>query len=524
MTPTGDPAIQQALDAALEHHRQGRFVEAETLYRQILVTHPDHPQALHLLGTLAGQVGRFDAAIPLIQRAIGLNPSVAMFYNNLAECLRSTGRKQESADAFAQAVRLQPQTAMFLANLSGALLDLSKWDEGAEAARKAIAADPNFAIAHGNLGSALTEMGLPEEAVIALRRAIELNPNYADGYNNLGAALMGLGRFDEGAEAYRQAIRLQPEFGEAHMNLSGALIFNGDWQGGWREYEWRGRAKRGWDPPQQFPQPRWQGEPPAGKRILLHCEQGVGDTLQMLRYVPLIAAKGGRVIVQCQPPLHRLLASQSGVEQVVPLGSSLPEFDVHCPFMSLPMVMQTGPATLPANVPYVNGDPKLAEAMASVVAGPPGLKVGIAWAGNPSFMHDRFRSTSLDRLASLAKATGVRWFSLQKGDAAAQLKNPPPGMGITDLSAHLNDFADTAAVMANLDLVISTCTSVAHLAGAMGRPLWVMLSTSADWRWLRDRSDSLWYPTARLFRQPRQGDWEAVAQAIADELHKMRNT
>jgi hypothetical protein len=291
----------------------------------------------------------------------------------------------------------------------------------------------------------------------------------------------------------------------------------GDYPNGWRGYETRWRIPESF-PPRDFRQPVWDGSDISGKTVLLHAEQGFGDTIQFCRYAPLVAERGATVIVECQPPLAALLQTLAGVKQVVPRGEPLPDFDLQCPLLGLPLRFGTTVETTPARVPYLHADEQRVARWREKIGQGDGLRVGIAWAGAAGYGNDQRRSLTLSSFAPLAQIEGIRWYSLQKGDAAKQAEHPRQGMHLFDFTSDLNDFADTAALIANLDLLICVDTAVAHLGGALGKPVWTMLPFCPDWRWMLGREDSPWYPTMRLFRQPTRGDWLSVMQRIRGEL------
>jgi hypothetical protein len=315
-------------------------------------------------------------------------------------------------------------------------------------------------------------------------------------------------------EAFEKAITLRADYALAHWNLGLILLSLGDFQRGWAEYEWRWRRPE-YARHDHFKRPRWDGTQLGRRRILLHTEQGFGDVIQFIRFVPKVVERGGKVILACHSELRRLLSKIEGVQQWIDPGETLPEFDVHCPLMSLPKVFGTTVQTVPGQAPYLAAGAELAERWRERVEGLPGRKVGLAWAGRPGHGNDRNRSIRLNQLEKLGIVAGVSFVSLQKGEAARQ---QTPGLTITDWTADLNDFADTAALIANLDLVIAVDTAVAHLAGALGKPVWVLLPFVPDWRWMLDREDSPWYPTMRLFRQPAIGDWETPISRIVEAL------
>ncbi|HEY1921762.1 MAG TPA: glycosyltransferase, partial [Tepidisphaeraceae bacterium] len=348
-----------------------------------------------------------------------------------------------------------------------------------------------------------------------------LNPNWPDAHNNLGLALRNVARHQDALIAFKRALALRPDYASAHWNLSWTLLMLGELKAGWLEFEWRTQCAGG-TPPRPFHQPQWRGEDLAGRTILLTAEQGFGDMIQMIRYAPLIAKRGGKIIVESPPELTRLFQSVDGVGQLVKQGESLPAFDLHCPLMSLPLAFGTTLETIPADVPYLTAPPDRVAAWQQLI-GPSDshLRVGLVWAGRPTQQFDRWRSSRFEYFAKLASAKSVRFFSLQKGSAATEARSAPAEMDITDWTTDLNDFSETAALIANLDLVIGIESAVTHLAGAMGKPVWAVLAHVADWRYMLNRSDSPWYPTMRLFRQPGPGEWEMVLDEVAGALKQM---
>jgi tetratricopeptide (TPR) repeat protein len=404
-----------------------------------------------------------------------------------------------------------------MSNLGALLAERGREQEASAWYGRAIAADGQFAPAHNNLGAALALLDRCEEAEELHRRALALKPDFADAHYNLGVVLQGQARFEEALSSYERAIALKPDASDAHWNRACVLLLLGNFAEGWRAHEWRRRRKD--DPPRSYPQPTWGGEPLAGRTILLHAEQGIGDTLQFIRYVRLVAARGGRVLLQVQRPLKQLAsAACADVAQVFAEGDVVPPFDLHCPLLSLPLAFATTLDSVPAEVPYLPVDAAAAARWRQRI-GAEDFKVGLVWAGNPQHKNDRNRSIALASLGALFGVPAIRWFSLQVGERAADLARLPGGT-ITDLSDQLTDFTETAAAIASLDLVISVDTAVAHLAGALGKPVFVLLPFVPDWRWLIDRADSPWYPTALIFRQPARGDWETVALALRQALER----
>jgi tetratricopeptide (TPR) repeat protein len=498
---------------------KGQLDEAIAAYRQAIALRPNYAEAHNNLGNALKDKGQLDEAIAACRRAIALKPNNAEAHNNLGNVLRDKGQLDEAITTCRRAIALNPNLPQAHSNLGNALKDKEQLDEAIAAYRQAIALNPNLPEAHSNLGSVLRDKGQLDEAIAACCRAIALRPSYSEAHSNLGSVLRDKGQLDEAIAAFRQAVALNPNLPEAHFNLSLSLLTSGDFQQGWEEYEWRWKCKDFPPSRRNFAQPQWDGRPLEGRAILLHAEQGLGDAIQFIRYLPLVVQRGGRIIVECQAELQRLFQTMAGICQVVAFGQPLPAFDLHCPLLSLPRVFGTNLANVPHIVPYLSPDPALVDAWSRRPgSGNRPLRVGLAWAGSPRFKGNRARSLNLQQLAPFAAVPGVKFYSLQKGAAGEQAKSPPVGLELVDLGPDLNDFADTAAVMSLMDLIITTDTSVPHLAGAMGRPVWLMLQFAPDWRWLLERQDSPWYPTMRLFRQSRTGDWDGVIMRVVDAL------
>jgi hypothetical protein len=338
---------------------------------------------------------------------------------------------------------------------------------------------------------------------------------------NLGNALSGIGRYAQAVDAFAAANRIAPEYASAQYNGSLALLALGNFERGFAQYEWRWRATGKQAALDKFKVPQWRGEAIDGKTILIHAEQGMGDCLQFCRYVPLIAARGGQVILSVHPRLKRLLKRLAGALAIVTDGDPVPNFDYHCPMMSLPLAFKTRIATVPAHTPYLSAEPALIAHWHDLL-GAGQFKIGIAWQGNPDSPVERGRSMPLKALAPLARIAGVRLISLQQIHGLEQLADLPTGMVVERLDQSVDagedGFVDTAAIIANLDLVISTDTALAHLAGALGKPVWIALKHLPEWRWMQSRPDSPWYPTARLFRQPEIGRWDLVVADMVESL------
>jgi tetratricopeptide (TPR) repeat protein len=531
---TGIELIQRAIAISPSHahyhnnlgnvlRAKGLSGEAITAYRKAVQLKPDYPEAYYNLGIALRDTGQLDEAVAAYRKAVHLKPDYAAAENNMGNALREKGLFDEAITAFRRALRLDPDKAETYNNFGATLREKGLLDDAVATLGQAIRLKPDFVEAYYNLGSVLWEKECLDEAIAAYRQAIRLKPGFIEAYADLGTALREKGLLDEAIMTCRQALRLKPDCPQVHDVLSSVLLLKGDFLQGWTEYEWRWRRADYPAPRGEFAQPRWDGAPLNGRTILLHAEGGFGDTLQFVRYSPMVAARGGRVVLECQEPLRRLLEGFAGIEQLITTSEPLPHFDVHCPMMSLPSLFGTKLETIPSTIPYLRSDPALVDSWKGRVGASDGkLKVGITWGGSRRFRRDRTRSLRLEQLATLADVPGVRFYSLQKGTPGEDAKELPPRFELTNLGPELEDFSDTAAVMSFMDIIISTDTSVAHLAGALGRPVWVMLQFMPDWRWLLEREYTPWYPTMRLFRQKRFGDWDEVIDRVAKALDLLR--
>jgi len=531
---------------------QGKLDEAEAEYTAALSIAPDMPETLGNLGSVLLAKGKLEQAVSCYQRAIGINPSIAELHFHLGNVLHAQDALKDAVKSYQKALALRPDYAEAYCNLGSTLTDLKQLEPAIAQIEHALTINPNLAEAHNAFGVALQAQNHPEQAKAHYERALELKPDYAEahsnygtlleargnlkdaagkhlqalavtpdypeGHNNLGNVLGSLGCLDEAIAHYERALALKPDLTDTRYNLGMAQLSAGDYAAGWGNYEWRWLAKKTPLKRQNFSQPRWQGEPLDGARILLYAEQGLGDTLQFLRYLPLVQAAGGDVVLVVQNRLRSLAAELPGRLEVVSSGDPLPAFDWHCPLLSLPLAFNTRLDSIPAKTPYLLIPEQARAKMDPLVWPTAGLRVGLAWKGNLGFLNDqaRWRSIPFSLLQPLAEMEGLHLFSLQIGEAVAELG--VSGGAITDLSPHVSDMSDTAAQIAHLDLVLTVDTSVAHLAGALGISTWVMLPFSADWRWLQARADSPWYPSMRLFRQPEPGDWESVVGEVRDAL------
>jgi len=434
---------------------------------------------------------------------------------------RREGKLQEALVDFQHVVALEPGFFRGHLNLGNTLKDLRRYDEAAAAYRGVLAQKPDHADAMLNLANVAQDLENFDEAIAGYRRTLELAPGSAPAYSNLGYALRLKGEVAEAIVACRRAILIRPDYPDAHLNLAIALLLNGNLEEGWREYEWRWKVSSIGLIPRDLKRPRWTGASLAGKKVLLHAEQGLGDTLQFVRFAPLIAAQAADVILAVQPALVGLLRLTKWPKVTVSDGAKLTGYDFELPLMSVPTMLGTTEATIPQDVPYLAVDNERASRWRKRL--PQGsFNIGVVWQARSEPWLDRGRSFPLRHIAPLARLSGVRLISLQKNHGLDQLNSLPSGVRVETLGADFDTgpdaFMDTAAVISHLDLVVTADTSVAHLAGALGRPVWIALQSVADWRWMLHRDDTAWYPSARLFRQRASGQWEEMFERMAGEL------
>ena len=548
-----DRANAEALRQASLYAGRGEWLSAEGICRYLLEANPGDPEALQLLAELCFAQGRPAEALDAYDQILRDKPLDADALYNRGVVLSALGRHQDALASFDRALARRPRDVAALINRGNALQSLARFADALEAFDAVLRIAPGNADARYNRGNALLAMGRHEEAVAAFDAAIALRPEQAEGLLNRGIALAALGRHAEALEAYRAVLALdprraeahynagnalralerdadavasydaalviQPDHADAHWNRAWALLALGDYERGWLEHEWRSKSARWLAPPPRTTAPRWAGESDcAGRDVLVLSEQGTGDTVQYLRYVPLLAARGARVVLEIPRSLARLCDPFRKHATLVLDDEQLPPHEFYCPIASLPLAFRTTVQTVPSEIPYIEADPGLVTQWRETLAPEAGtLRAGLVWAGNPKQGSEARRGIGLAGCLPLFTVPRVRWYSLQVGERASDLARLAPSAAV-DLSSRLTDFAETAAAIANLDVVITTDTAVAHLAGAMGKPVWILLMFAADWRWLRGRDDSPWYPGARLFRQRSPGDWSGVIDRLKAEL------
>jgi tetratricopeptide (TPR) repeat protein len=540
-------------------HTVGQYDSAVDLITKALTIRPDYVEAHVNLGVSQKELGRFDEAVASYRKALAIKPDIAEALSNLGWVLTKLGTPEDAVICLRQALTIKPDYALAHNNLGIALKDLGNLDEAIAHCRNAIAINPNFAEAHGNLGrilasqgnlneavesyhnalaikpdyaEALHDLGIafqtqskPEEALESYYKALAIKPDFAYTHNNMGFTFRDLGKLEEALTSFDKAIAVKPDYANAYANKAMTLLLKGDFASGLPLYEWRWKFGLLNENTLAFPQPLWLGkESLSGKTILLYSEQGLGDAIQFCRYAKLVSGLGARVILGVEKRLARLLKQLDGVAEIIPSGGALSPFDYQCPMLSLPLAFKTRLETIPNQAAYLGAEAQRIQRWASVI-GKGGFKIGICWQGGAGEA-DVGRSFPLALFREISKIPNVRLISLHKGDGLAQLENLPSDMAVESLGADFDAgpdaFLDTAAVMTLCDLIITSDTAVAHLAGALGLPTWVALRHIPDWRWLLDRDDSPWYPSIKLYRQPRPGDWQSVFEDMAAAIQAER--
>ena len=547
----GDATILQRKASCLR--QRGALSEALGICDRVLGARSDLAPVVFERGLILAESGEHERALTDFQRAADLHHVVPVCHYNSANCLAALDRLREAQAAYRQAIALQadyaeafqnlgrvllrlhqpddalaafdsaisirPNNIVFLIDRADALLQLGRMEEALAGYDHAATTDQASADAFDRWGNALHAAGRYDEALARFDKALAIDPGHIHALVNLAGTLRVMGRYDEALARFADAIAIKPNFADAHADAAMCRLEAGDFATGWKMLEWRKETRRIVPRPRTFSQPQWLGDEDIdGKTLLIWADHGLGDTIQFARYVPYLAARGARVILEVQPSLTGLLARMTGAFEMIAAGGALPDFDLHCPMMSLPLAFKTTLDTIPADIPYLRADGARVAAWHERLVSLPGLKVGLVWAGNPQFSVDRHRSIPLGQLAPLGAVRGVSLVSLQIGTAGRDARDPATGLTLCDWTAELHDFDDTAALVAALDLVISVDTAAVHLAGALGKTVWMPNRYDTCWRWLRDRDDSPWYPTLRLFRQTRPGDSSDVIARIRDAL------
>ena len=542
---------------AIALHRQGNFKEAQFNYEQTLKLQPDHFDALQLLGVLFVQIKKYSEAIELLSQALKINSNHAGAYSNRGIALKELKRFDEALISFDQAIAINPDYGDAYYNRGNTLMELKQFDESLSSYNQAIAINPDYGDAYYNRGNTLMELKRFDEALGNYNQAIAIKPNHTEAYNNRGNTLKALNRHDEALVSYDQAIVIKPDYSEAYNNRSNTLkelkqfdkalvnynqaiaidpnyadayfnkslllILRGNYGEGWQLYEWRWKQKHNIDSRRSYKQPLWLGnESLIGKTLLITIEQGFGDYIQFIRYAFLVEKLGAKVILEAPLLLMKLASTLKGHFIFVESGKSLPDFDYYCPIVSLPLAFKTTVETIPATLPYLYVDKVKKQQWNKKLGKQVMIRIGLVWTGNPDHTNDHNRSLLLKQFSHLLTLP-FEFHSLQKDIREADAQTIIDHPHIYQHQDELQDFSDTAALVDAMDIIISVDTSVAHLAGAMGKKLWLLLPYLPDFRWMLDREDSPWYPSAKLYRQEKINDWDTVLEKLKADLLKLVN-
>jgi len=541
--------VDGILNLGLQNHQAGMLDDAQTLYKKVLSLDPKNTEANHLLGVVAHHMGDLDGGIKLISKAVRSHPGHFVALNNLGNAQAQAGLSTDAEKSYRKALKFKPDYAMAHGNLGKVLMDTGRLDHAIKHLSRAIQLDAANPVHHINHGEACMTSGLVEEAEASFRKGLDLTPDDYSVHNELGILLQAEGRLDEAEACYKSAIEinetsveahvnmgilmedslrfeesknnfqhaieLEPGNVDAHRNLGMLLLRQGDFENGFTEYAWRPSAHAR-DEESQFLGKAWDGGGETGRRILIHAEQGLGDTIQFARYLPVLEGMGYEIVFECQPSLVDLMASLPGDFQVIAKGDTLPDFDIHAPLLSLPGLLKGTVATIPSGDTYLSAPADLIDQWKERLSGGERKKVGLVWRGRAEHNNDKNRSASLALFAQHLSDVEADFYCLQKDLTKDEQKMPD---GFENIGKDFSDFTETAAALKNLDLVISVDTSVAHLAGALGVPTWLLLPTPPDWRWLMDRDDTPWYAAMRLFRKQGLEDWHGVLEKVAGELN-----
>jgi tetratricopeptide (TPR) repeat protein len=500
-------------------HELKRFEEALASLDRALTLRPDYAEALFNHGVTLNDLKRFEEALSSYNRALALRPDYAEALSNRGATLKELKRFEEALASYDRALTVRPDFAETLSNRGVALKELARFEEALASYDQALTVRPDYAEALSNRGATLHELARFEEALASYDRALTIRPNYAEALFNRGATLSDLRQFEEALASYDRALTLRPDYADAHYNAALCRLLRGDFDRGWEKSEWRWETRAAGNQKRNFAQPQWLGSNEiTGKTILLHAEQGLGDTIQFCRYAPLVAERAARVVLEVQKPLYELMSTLPGNAQIVSRGDLLPDFDIHCPLLSLPLALATRLETVPSQTPYLRASSQAVMDWNARLGPNSRPRIGIAWSGRPMHKNDRNRSIGLSALLPLLDFDAA-YVSLQQDVRASDVAVLHERSGLLHFGDELKTFSDTAALMSNLDLIISVDTSVAHLAGALAKPVWILLPFIPDWRWLLDRDDSPWYPTARLFRQDDTREWDNAIVRVHAALH-----
>jgi len=502
--------------------KQGKLDDAVNSYKHAIYIKPDYCEAYFNLGVAYQRQLNYNDAVKCFKQAVTIKPDSAEYNYYLGNAFKNQGKFEDAINSYKNALKFKPEYAEVYLNLGVSYIKQGQPDESIECCYKAIEIKPDYAEAFYNLGIAFNDKGELDEAVKSYKRALQLKPGFKDVYVNLGNSYKNKLELDEAVKCFGLAVTGREGYDPARMNRALTWLLKGDYEKGWPEYEQR-LAKKEYLR-REFPYTRWDGSTLNGKTILVHAEQGFGDTMQFVRFLPLVKEMGGQIIFECQKSLTNLLQYCAGVDKIVASdGNVTPSvaFDVHLQLLSLPGISGVYLDSLPVKVPYIFPDTALVSYWKEKLSSNNNLKVGLVWGGNPKQSNDNNRSSTLACFSQLGSISGVTLYSLQKGEPASQLTNPPEGMNVVDFDDEMKDFSDTAAFIDNLDLVIAVDTAVAHLAGALGKPVWVLACYCPTWHLQLWRDDCAWYPSMRVFRQSEPHDWDSVLQQVAVSLRRV---
>ncbi len=513
--------VPEKFQQALALHQSGQFARAQAIYEEILKIQPKHVDALHLLGLIAAQTRNPQRAVELIGKAIAIDPNNAAAHCNRGSALQELKQFNAALVNYDRAIAIDADFAGAYFNRGVVLHELKQLEAALASFDQAIAIKADFAEAHFYRGNVLRELQELDAALASYNQAIAIRSDFVEAYANRGNVFNELNRLDAARASYDQAIAIDPDYAEAHCNRAVASLLSGDLEKGWLDFEWRwkiglGTRHKG---KRNFSQPLWLGgDSIAGKTILLHSEQGLGDSIQFCRYARLVSGLDAKVILEVQEPLRRLFENLTGVSQLLAKGSALPEFDYHCPLLSLPLAFKTNLNSIPAAARYLDSDATSVARWEAKLGKRMKPRIGLVWSGSTNHKNDNRSIPLADLLPQLP--TGLQYVSLQKEVHELDRRTLRANAHISNFSDELSDFSDTAALCECLDMVISIDTSVAHMSGALGKATWILLAFNPDWRWLLDRDDSPWYPSVKLYRQASLGDWSGVFERVKADLNQ----
>jgi tetratricopeptide (TPR) repeat protein len=501
--------------------RQGKLDQALKCFNSAIRLDPDMAEAHCNLADLSKAMGKIDQAINAYLQVLRIKPDYLEVLNNLGIAYNEQGHYEQALECYRNALALNSNVAEIYSNIGNSLRSQGNVIEAIDCYRRALEINPNIAEVHHLLGIALQQVDQTEAAIASYQQAIDIRPEFAEAFGDLGNAFKDLCQLEEARQCCDSAVKINSNYAPAHLGRAITLLLNGELEKAWEDYEWRFKAdNNNVRFSKMFDKLRWMGSSFKGKTLLIYSEQGLGDTIQFIRYLPMVKALGGTVVVATYESLINLLQGFHGIDELVILAADLKsrlDYDLSLPVVSLPRIFNTNLKTIPAGVPYLHADLQKQSGWRNKLM-QSGFKVGLVWRGNPSHCNDHRRSLSLDCLSAVTEIPGIQFYSLQKGEVAPSEEKLLQKMNWIDLGNEFEDFSDTAGAIANLDLIISVDTSVVHLAGAMGRNVWALLPFAPDWRWMLHRDDSPWYPTMRLFRQAQRGNWDSVINHVAAEL------